>query len=109
MAPLEERGKMLIAPGSETYVGMIIGEHNRENDLEVNVQKSKQLTNFRAAGKDDAIRLTPLPPITLEWAMTYINDDELVEVTPKHIRFRKALLDANDRKRAEKASEKATG
>jgi len=107
MLPLEERGKMLILPGSETYTGMIIGEHNRENDLEVNVQKAKQLTNFRAAGKDDAIKLTPLPPMTLEWAMTYINDDELVEVTPKHMRFRKAILDPNERKRAEKAAEKA--
>jgi GTP-binding protein len=104
MSPLEDRGKMLVAPGTETYVGMIIGEHNRENDLEVNVQRAKQLTNFRAAGRDDAIRLTPLPPITLEWAMTYINDDELVEVTPKHIRFRKVFLDANDRKRAEKSA-----
>jgi GTP-binding protein len=102
MLPLEERGKMLIAPGADTYMGMIIGEHNRENDLEVNVQKSKQLTNFRAAGKDDAIKLTPLPPMTLEWAMTYINDDELVEVTPKHMRFRKVHLDPNERKRAEK-------
>ena len=103
MLPLEERGKMLIAPGSEVYIGMIIGEHNRENDLEVNVQKSKQLTNFRAAGKDDAIKLTPLPPMTLEWAMTYINDDELVEVTPKSMRFRKTYLDPNERKRAEKS------
>ncbi len=102
MLPLEERGKMLIAPGADTYMGMIIGEHNRENDLEVNVQKSKQLTNFRAAGKDDAIKLTPLPPMTLEWAMTYINDDELVEVTPKFMRFRKIHLDPNERKRAEK-------
>lgn len=107
MAPLEDRGKMLIEPGSETYTGMIIGEHNRENDLEVNVQKSKQLTNFRAAGKDDSIKLTPLPPMTLEWAMTYINDDELVEVTPKHMRFRKVHLDPNDRKRAEKSAASA--
>ncbi len=74
----------------------------------MNVQKAKQLTNFRAAGKDDAVRLTPLPPITLEWAMTYINDDELVEVTPKSIRFRKVLLDPNDRKRAEKQAEAAS-
>ena len=103
MLPLEERGKMLIAPGSDTYAGMIIGEHNRENDLEVNVQKAKQLTNFRAAGKDDAIKLTPLPPMTLEWAMTYINDDELVEVTPKTMRFRKMYLDPNERKRMEKS------
>jgi GTP-binding protein len=109
MMPLEERGKMLILPGADTYAGMIIGEHNRENDLEVNVQKAKQLTNFRAAGKDDAIRLTPLPPITLEWAMTYINDDELVEVTPKSIRFRKSILDSNEREKARKAAEKAAG
>ena len=105
---LEERGKMLVAPTTETYAGMIIGEHNRENDLEVNVQKAKQLTNFRASGKDDAIRLTPLPPMTLEWAMTYINDDELVEVTPKSIRFRKVLLDSNEREKARKAAEKAS-
>lgn len=102
MAPLEERGKMLIAPGVETYTGMIIGEHSRENDLEVNVQKAKQLTNFRAAGRDDAIRLAPLPPMTLEWAMTYINEDEMVEVTPKSMRLRKVYLDPNERKKAEK-------
>src|SRR5690606_20213374 len=107
LAPLEERGRILIEPNTETYAGMIIGEHSRENDLEVNVQKAKKLSNVRAAGKDDAIRLTPPPIMTLEWAMTYINDDELVEVTPKFIRLRKALLDSNAREKARKAAEKA--
>lgn len=101
---LEERGKILVEPNIETYTGMIIGEHNRENDLEVNVQKAKQLTNFRAAGKDDAIKLTPIPNMSLEYAMTYINDDELVEVTPKSIRLRKMYLDPNERKKQERAA-----
>jgi len=104
---LEDRGKMLVEPNIETYTGMIIGEHNRENDLEVNVQKAKQLTNFRAAGKDDAIKLTPVPNMSLEYAMTYINEDELVEVTPKSIRLRKVWLDPNDRKKNERSSASA--
>ena len=102
MFNLEDRGKMLVQSGVDTYAGMIIGEHSRENDLEVNVQKAKQLTNFRAAGKEEAVKLVTIPPITLEWAMTWINDDELVEVTPKNIRLRKTYLDPNERKKMEK-------
>ena len=83
---------------------MIIGENSRDNDLEVNPLKAKQLTNIRAAGKDEAIRLTPPKMMTLEQAIAYIQDDERVEVTPKNIRIRKAMLDPNDRKRAERAA-----
>lgn len=96
---LEERGPMMIDPGAEVYEGMIIGEHTRDNDLEVNVIKGKQLTNIRAAGKDEAVRLTPPIRMTLEKAIAYIADDELVEVTPKSIRLRKRELDPNARKR----------
>jgi GTP-binding protein len=99
---LEERGPMLIEPGVDVYEGMLIGEHTRDNDLEVNVLKGKQLTNIRAAGKDEAVRLTPPIKMTLEKAIAYITDDELVEVTPKSIRLRKKLLDPNERKRAAK-------
>jgi GTP-binding protein len=97
---LEDRGKMFVKPGESVYQGMIIGEHNRDNDLEVNPLKAKQLTNMRASGKDEAIRLTPPHLMTLEQAIAYIQEDERVEVTPKCIRLRKALLDPNDRKRA---------
>jgi len=82
---------------------MIIGEHNRDNDLEVNPIKGKQLSNVRAAGKDEAIRLTPPLLMTLEQAISYIQDDERVEVTPKSIRMRKAILNSSDRKRASKS------
>lgn len=99
---LEERGKMFIRPGDALYQGMIIGEHNRDNDLEVNPLKAKQLSNVRASGKDEAIKLTPPVILTLEQAISYIQDDERVEVTPKSIRLRKALLDPNERKRAGK-------
>lgn len=102
---LEERGTLFIGPGTEVYVGMIIGENNRDNDLEVNPIKAKQLTNFRAAGKEDAIRLTPPRIFSLEQAITYIQDDERVEVTPKNIRLRKAILDPHDRKRAQRQSD----
>ena len=88
---------------------MIIGEHTRDNDLEVNVLKGKQLTNIRAAGKDEAVRLTPPIRMTLEKALAYIEDDELVEVTPKSIRLRKTHLDPNERKRAERSKEAVTG
>jgi GTP-binding protein len=104
---LEERGPMMIDPGVDVYEGMLIGEHTRDNDLEVNVLKGKQLTNIRAAGKDEAVRLTPPIKMTLEKAIAYITDDELVEVTPKSIRLRKKLLDPNERKRA--AKQAATG
>ncbi len=101
---LEDRGKMFIGHGELVYQGMVIGEHNRDNDLEVNPIKGKQLTNMRASGKDDAIRLTPPVVMTLEQAIAYIEDDELVEVTPKSIRIRKSVLNSTDRKRALKKS-----
>ncbi len=100
---LQDRGKMLITPDVPVYTGMIIGEHNRENDLEVNPLKSKQLSNVRASGKDEAIRLEPPLIMTLEQAIAYIDSDELVEVTPKSIRLRKRHLDSTDRKKAAKS------
>jgi GTP-binding protein len=103
MWKLEDRGPMMIEPGAKVYRGMIVGEHTRDNDLEINVLKGKQLTNIRAAGKDEAVRLTPPIKMTLEKALAYIEDDELVEVTPQAIRLRKAILDPNDRKRAERS------
>ena len=106
---LEDRGAMVIEPGWKVYEGMIIGEHTRDNDLEVNVMKGKQLTNVRSSGKDEAIRLTPPIRMTLEKALAYIQDDELVEVTPSSIRLRKAILDPNDRKRAERRKEPEVG
>jgi GTP-binding protein len=107
MWKLEDRGPMMIEPGEKVYRGMIVGEHTRDNDLDINVLKGKQLTNIRAAGKDEAVRLTPPIKMTLEKALAYIDDDELVEVTPKSIRLRKALLDPNERKRAVRAKESA--
>lgn len=108
MFNLEDRGPMIIEPGVDVYEGMIIGEHSRGNDLEVNVLKGKQLTNVRAAGKDDAVKLTPPKKMSLEQALSYISDDEYVEVTPKSIRLRKIMLDPNDRKRASRAAAKAS-
>jgi GTP-binding protein len=101
---LEERGILFIAPGEKLYEGMVIGENAKPQDLEVNPMKAKQLTNFRASGgKDDAVRLTPPKKMTLEQAIAYIDDDELVEVTPKSIRLRKRHLDPHERKRASRA------
>ncbi len=97
---LEDRGEFFIEPGTAVYQGMVIGEHSKQSDLEVNPLKSKQLTNMRASGKDDAVRLTPPKKLSLEQAITYIDDDELVEVTPNHIRLRKKFLDPHQRKRA---------
>ncbi|MFL5217189.1 MAG: EF-Tu/IF-2/RF-3 family GTPase, partial [Microvirga sp.] len=102
---LEDRGPMMIEPGWKVYQGMIVGEHTRENDLEVNVLKGKKLTNIRTTSKDEAVRLTPPIRMTLERSLAWVQDDELVEVTPKSIRLRKAILDPNDRKRAERARE----
>jgi GTP-binding protein len=102
---LEERGWLMIDAGTRVYAGMIIGEHSRDNDLEVNPLRAKQLTNFRASGKDDAVKLTPPRVLSLEQAIAYIGDDELVEVTPKSIRLRKRLLDTHERKKASRAAE----
>ncbi len=100
---LEDRGPLMIAPQTKVYQGMIVGQHSRENDLEVNVLKAKKLTNIRAAGKDDNILLTPPMKMPLERALSYIEADELVEVTPKSIRLRKRWLDPNERKKRERA------
>ncbi|MGJ4963752.1 translational GTPase TypA [Bradyrhizobium sp. HKCCYLRH3061] len=105
MFKLEDRGPMMIEPGWKVYKGMIVGEHTRDNDLEINVLKGKQLTNIRTTSKDEAVRLTPPIRMTLEKALAYIEDDELVEITPKSIRLRKKHLDPNERKRAEKQKE----
>lgn len=101
---LEDRGIIMTHPQEEVYEGMIIGEHARSNDLDVNVLKGKQLTNIRAAGKDDAIKLTPPRKLSLEQAIAYIQDDELVEVTPNSIRLRKRFLVPHERKKAAKAA-----
>ncbi|MGC6419493.1 MAG: translational GTPase TypA [Chitinophagales bacterium] len=97
---LQDRGKFFIAPGTEIYTGMVIGEHSRGNDLVVNVTKTKKLTNMRSSGADDKVKLAPPIVFTLEEAMEYIQSDEYVEVTPQTIRLRKIFLDENDRKRA---------
>ncbi len=104
---LEERGILFVTPGDPLYEGMVVGENAKPDDLEVNPMKSKQLTNFRSTGKDDAIRLTPPKRMTLEQAIAYIDDDEMVEVTPKSIRLRKALLDPHERKKAGRKKEGA--
>jgi len=109
MWKLEDRGPMMIEPGAKVYRGMIVGEHTRDNDLEINVLKGKQLTNIRTTSKDEAVKLTPPIKMSLEKALAYIEDDELVEVTPKSIRLRKKILDPNDRKRAEKTKEALVG
>ena len=102
---LEPRGNMFITAGNKVYEGMIVGEHNREGDLNVNPTKTKKLSNMRASGKDEAVVLSPILPMTLERALQFIRDDELVEVTPKSIRLRKAALSAHDRKKLEKQNE----
>ena len=107
LGPLEERGILFVGVGEPLYEGMIIGENAKPEDLEVNPMKSKQLTNFRSTGKDDAIRLTPPKVMTLEQAIAYIDDDEMVEVTPKSIRLRKAILDPNERKKASRSKSAA--
>jgi len=105
MWKLEDRGHFFIGVQEPVYTGMIIGEHNRENDLEVNPLKGKQLTNVRASGTDEAVRLTTPVTMSLEQAIAYIDDDELVEVTPKAIRLRKRYLDPNERKRHSRAAQ----
>lgn len=108
LGPLEERGILFVGHGEALYEGMVIGENAKTDDLEVNPMKAKQLTNFRASGgKDDAIRLTPPKRMTLEQAIAYIDDDELVEVTPKSIRLRKRHLDPHERKKASRAAKAA--
>ena len=103
LVALEERGQLMVGPGEAVYEGMIIGENAKPDDLDVNPIKAKALTNFRASGKDDTVRLTPPKRLTLEQAIAYIDEDELVEVTPKNIRLRKIHLDPHERKRASRA------
>jgi GTP-binding protein len=102
---LQERGTLFVKPQQKVYSGMIVGENSKQGDLEVNVLKGKQLTNVRASGTDEAIRLTPPRILTLEDMITYVGEDELVEVTPKSLRLRKKLLDSNDRKRMGRSKE----
>ncbi|MDI1251660.1 translational GTPase TypA [Thermomonas sp.] len=104
LGPLEERGKLFAAEGDNVYEGQLVGIHSKDNDLTVNAIKTKPLTNMRASGKDDAIKLTPAIKYTLEQALDFIEDDELVEVTPKEIRLRKKALTESDRKRASRAA-----
>jgi GTP-binding protein len=104
---LQDRGTMFINPQDKVYAGMIVGEHSRDNDLEINVLKGKQLTNIRASGSDEAVRLVPPRKLTMEDMISYIQDDELVEVTPKSLRLRKRVLDANERKRTSRDKKKA--
>jgi GTP-binding protein len=101
---LEDRGRFVIGAQEQVYQGMIIGEHSRDNDLEVNPLKGKKLTNVRASGNDEAVRLTPPVKMSLEEAIAYIDNDELVEVTPNAIRLRKRFLDPHERKRQARAA-----
>jgi GTP-binding protein len=104
---LQDRGVLFVSPGEKVYVGMILGEHSRENDLDINPIKEKKLTNIRAAGKDEALLLVPPRKMSLEQAIAYVEDDELVEVTPGAVRLRKRHLDPNARKRADRKSDDA--
>ena len=106
---IQERGRLFVSPGDKLYEGMIIGEHSRENDIVVNPIRGKQLTNIRASGTDEAIRLVPPVKLTLESAVEFINDDELVEITPQSIRLRKRYLKDFERKRAARADSKEFG
>jgi GTP-binding protein len=101
---LQERAQMFVAPGDLVYEGMVAGENSRPGDMDVNVTKEKKLTNMRASGSDENILLEPPREITLEYALEYIEEDELIEVTPKSIRLRKRMLQANDRKKAARAA-----
>jgi GTP-binding protein len=94
---LEERGKLMVKEGVDVYEGMVVGEHNRNNDINVNVCREKKLTNIRAAGSDENVILTPVTPLTLEWCIAWMGEDELLEVTPNHLRLRKRILDQNKR------------
>jgi GTP-binding protein len=99
---LQDRGVFFIDPGEEVYTGMVVGEHNRQNDIEVNLQNSKQLTNMRASGSDSNVKIAPKLNFSLEECMEFIQKDEYLEITPKSLRMRKIFLDANERKRNEK-------
>ena len=100
LGKLDDRGRMFVKPNDPVYEGMIVGIHSRDNDLVVNATRTKQLTNFRVSGKEDAIKITPPIDLTLEYGVDFIDDDELVEITPKSIRVRKRHLKEHDRKKA---------
>jgi GTP-binding protein len=100
LGKLDDRGRMFVKAGDPVYEGMIVGIHSRDNDLVVNAVRTKQLTNFRVSGKEDAIKITPPIQLTLEYAVEFIEDDELVEITPKSVRVRKRFLKEHERKRA---------
>jgi GTP-binding protein len=102
LGKLDDRGRMFVKPNDPVYEGMIVGIHSRDNDLVVNATRTKQLTNFRVSGKEDVIKITPPIECTLEYGVEFIEDDELVEITPKSIRLRKRHLSESDRKRAGK-------
>ena len=101
---LQDRGKFFISPQEEIYMGQVVGENNKSDDLVVNVTKSKKLTNMRAAGSDDKVKLAPPIIFSLEEALEYIKEDELVEITPKSMRMRKIILDENERKKHQKTA-----
>ncbi len=100
----QERGELFIGASVEVYQGMVVGQNSRDEDLDVNVCKQKQLSNMRAAGTDEALVLTPPREMSLEFAMEYIGQDELVEVTPKYLRLRKRMLNPDDRRKAKKSA-----
>ena len=100
LGKLDDRGRMLVKANDPVYEGMIVGIHNRDNDLVVNATRTKQLTNFRVSGKEDAVKTTPPIALTLEYGVEFIEDDELVEITPKSVRLRKRFLKEHERKRA---------
>jgi GTP-binding protein len=102
---LDDRGRMFVKPGDAVYEGMIVGIHNHDNDIVVNATRAKHLTNFRASGKEDAPKITPPIDLTLEYAVEFIEDDELAEITPKTIRLRKRYLDPHERKRASRVAD----
>ena len=99
---LQDRGQFFVPVGTAVYTGMIVGENNRDGDLELNVCRAKKLTNMRASGRDDNAKIAPPKIMSLEECLEYVEDDELLEVTPKNLRLRKRLLDENERKRAKK-------
>ena len=105
LGKLDDRGRMFVKPNDPVYEGMIVGIHNRDNDLVVNATRTKQLTNFRVSGKEDAIKVTPPIDLTLEYGVEFIDDDELVEITPKSVRVRKRFLTENERKRNKKSGD----
>ncbi len=109
LAGLEPRGRLFVVPGDPVYEGMVVGEHSRENDINVNPCKMKKLTNMRAAGRDDNIMLSPITPMTLEKALQFIREDEMVEITPKSVRLRKTELSAAKRHDLSIAKKKAAG